>query len=93
MIAIIVARILVLSENAQGTDASLRIDFMKFAKIWKSKRKMMKRAKSPSHFIGHCVDCDFETQDYIAGKKEVIEHVKKTRHFVKGEIAYGFICK
>ena len=53
----------------------------------------MKTIKTLTHFIAKCEYCDFGTEDYINGKSQSDNHVRKTGHLVLGDFGYTFRSK
>jgi hypothetical protein len=38
------------------------------------------------HFVAHCLDCSWETSEYLTGRTKAAAHAKKEKHKVTGEI-------
>lgn len=47
--------------------------------------------KSLIHFIANCMDCSWETGDFLAGQKAARQHAKRYKHKVSGESGYSVV--
>jgi len=45
------------------------------------------------HFIAHCQDCEWLSEDYNKGPQEASKHAAKTGHEIVGEYGYSFEYK
>lgn len=52
-----------------------------------NKRKIRCR-KSLIHLVAKCVHCDWISEDYLKGQRQIREHIKRTGHKVKVELGY-----
>ena len=41
------------------------------------------------HFVAHCQDCDWYTDDYINGPRLASRHAKQKKHIVCGDKGYS----
>ena len=55
-----------------------------------AKRDYNKRHKEGlTHFISHCEDCDWKSEDYLNGPRLASEHARKHCHLVIAEKGYS----